>query len=70
MPDGKKKKKILDRTDRLKKKNEKVLSVDIDFELYDRLDILTKKNKTHTPKRYLIEEALQMLFEKYKDILK
>jgi len=64
------KKKNSDRKKRLKKKGEKVLSVDIDEELYNKLDILTKKNKAHTPKRYLIQESLQMLFEKYKDELK
>lgn len=70
MTEVKKKKKNTDRTDRLKKKGEKVLSVDISEELYNKLDILTKKNKTHTPKRYLIEMALKMLFEEYKDELK
>ena len=61
------KKDSLERKKRLKKRNEKVLSVDIDIELYDKLDEI--KKHTGISKRFLVVEALQMLVEKYKDKL-
>ena len=61
------KKNSLERKKRLRKRNEKVLSVDIDAQLYDKLNEI--KNHTHIGKRFLVVEALQMLVEKYKDKL-
>jgi len=61
------KKNSLERKKRLKRRNEKVLSVDIDIKLYDKLDKI--KNHKGISKRFLVVEALQMLVEKYKDKL-
>jgi len=68
MTDGEEKKGVQEKKARLKKRNLKTLSADINKELYDTLDRL--KKETHVGKMYLVEEALQLLFEKYKDKLK